>query len=245
MRKGTPQEVASQTMVATRFGVERCLRYAFDLATTRPRRHLTLVHKTNVLTFAGETWHRAFKQVAEDYPDVETAYHHVDACCMYMVTRPEAYDVIVVPNMFGDIITDLGAAIAGGMGIASSGNLNPEGAAPGMFEPVHGSAPDIAGKNQANPIATIDSLGLLLREDGPHHRGQGRGRRGRTDRRRGQGDHTPLRGEVARPQRLHHGPSRPDGDRRAMRWARQTAAHPQRRDQRADERQAENPPTDA
>ena len=166
VRKGTPQEIASQTMVATRFGVERCIRYAFELAKTRQRKHLTLVHKTNVLTFAGDTWHRAFKEVAEEYSDVETAYHHVDACCMYMVTQPECYDVVVVPNMFGDIITDLGAAIAGGMGIASSGNLNPDGAAPSMFEPVHGSAPDIAGQNLANPIATIDSLGLLLRETG-------------------------------------------------------------------------------
>lgn len=166
VRKGTPHEVASQTMVATRFGVERCIRYAFELAKTRPRKHLTLVHKTNVLTFAGDTWHRAFQDVAEEYADVETAYHHVDACCMYMVSKPEVYDTIVVPNMFGDIITDLGAAIAGGMGIASSGNLNPDGAAPGMFEPVHGSAPDIAGQNVANPIATIDSLGLLLRETG-------------------------------------------------------------------------------
>ncbi|TWT99777.1 3-isopropylmalate dehydrogenase [Botrimarina colliarenosi] len=166
VRKGTPHEIATQTMVATRFGVERCIRYAFDLAKTRKRKHLTLVHKTNVLTFAGDTWHRAFQEVAEEYPDVETAYHHVDACCMFMVSKPEVYDVIVVPNMFGDIITDLGAAIAGGMGIASSGNLNPDGVAPGMFEPVHGSAPDIAGQNVANPIATIDSLGLLLRETG-------------------------------------------------------------------------------
>ncbi|TWT87206.1 3-isopropylmalate dehydrogenase [Pseudobythopirellula maris] len=166
VRKGTAQEVSSQTMVATRFGVERCVRYAFELAKTRERKHLTLVHKTNVLTFAGDTWHRAFKEVAEEYPDVETAYHHVDACCMYLVTQPECYDTVVVPNMFGDIITDLGAAIAGGMGIASSGNLNPSGAAPGMFEPVHGSAPDIAGQNLANPIATIDSLALMLRETG-------------------------------------------------------------------------------
>lgn len=166
VRKGTPHEVASQTMVATRFGVERCIRYAFELAKTRERKHLTLVHKTNVLTFAGDTWHRAFQEVAEEYSDVETAYHHVDACCMFMVSKPEVYDTIVVPNMFGDIITDLGAAIAGGMGIASSGNLNPDGTAPGMFEPVHGSAPDIAGQNKANPIATIDSLGLLLRETG-------------------------------------------------------------------------------
>ncbi|MEM8863944.1 MAG: 3-isopropylmalate dehydrogenase [Planctomycetota bacterium] len=166
VRKGTPHEVANQTMVATRMGVERCIRYAFELAKTRDRKHLTLVHKTNVLSFAGDTWYRAFQEIAEEYPAVETGYHHVDACCMFMVTKPEVYDVIVVPNMFGDIITDLGAAIAGGMGIASSGNLNPDGVAPSMFEPVHGSAPDIAGKNLANPIATIDSLGLLLCETG-------------------------------------------------------------------------------
>ena len=166
MRKGTPHEVANQTMVATRFGVERCVRYAFELARTRPRKKLTLVHKTNVLTFAGETWNRTFNEVAAEYRDVETGYHHVDACCMYMVASPEVYDVIVVPNMFGDIITDLGAAIAGGMGIAASGNLNPDGGGPGMFEPVHGSAPDIAGQNIANPIAAIDSMGLLLRETG-------------------------------------------------------------------------------
>lgn len=166
MRQGTPHEVASQTMIATRFGVERCIRYAFELAKTRTRKHLTLVHKTNVLNFAGDTWLRTFKEIAEEYPDIETGYHHVDACCMFMVAKPEVYDVIVVPNMFGDIITDLGAAIAGGMGIAASGNLNPDGTAPSMFEPVHGSAPDIAGQNLANPIAAIDSMGLLLREVG-------------------------------------------------------------------------------
>jgi len=166
VRKGTPQEVSNQTMVATRFGAERCIRYAFELAKTRKRKKLTLVHKTNVLNFAGDTWFRTFQEVSEDYPEVTTDYNHVDACCMYMVAKPEVYDVIVVPNMFGDIITDLGAAIAGGMGIASSGNLNPDGVAPSMFEPVHGSAPDIAGQNIANPIATIDSLGLLLRETG-------------------------------------------------------------------------------
>jgi 3-isopropylmalate dehydrogenase len=158
--------MSTQTMVSTRFGVERCVRYALELARTRDRKKLTLVHKTNVLTFAGDTWFRTFQEVAAEYPDVTTDYHHVDACCMYMVAKPEVYDVIVVPNMFGDIITDLGAAIAGGMGIASSGNLNPDGNAPSMFEPVHGSAPDIAGKGIANPIATIDSLGLLLRETG-------------------------------------------------------------------------------
>lgn len=165
-RKGTPHEVANQTMLSTRFGVERCLRYAFDLAQSRPRKKLTLVHKTNVLTFAGDTWFRAFKEIAAEYPDVETDYHHVDACCMYMVAKPEVYDTIVVPNMFGDIITDLGAAIAGGMGIASSGNLDPTGQAPSMYEPVHGSAPDIAGQNLANPIATIDSLALMLQQTG-------------------------------------------------------------------------------
>ncbi len=168
-RQGTPHEVSTQTMLATDFGVRRCIKYAFELARTRPRKHLTLVHKTNVLTHVGQTWHRAFRELAEQYPDVHTNYHHVDACCMVMVTSPEQYDTIVVPNMFGDIITDLGAAIAGGMGIASSGNLQPDGASgagPSMFEPVHGSAPDIAGQNKANPIATIDSLGLLLRETG-------------------------------------------------------------------------------
>ena len=170
MRKGTPQEVANQTMVATRHGVERCVRYAFETAKNRKNQgyagHLTLVHKTNVLNFAGETWLRTFHEVAEQFPDIETHYHHVDACCMYMVASPEVYDVIVVPNMFGDIITDLGAAIAGGMGIASSGNLDPSGKSPSMFEPVHGSAPDIAGQDKANPIAAIDSMGLLLREVG-------------------------------------------------------------------------------
>ncbi|MEM8738494.1 MAG: 3-isopropylmalate dehydrogenase [Planctomycetota bacterium] len=170
MRRGTPQEVANQTMVATRHGVERCIRYAFETALSRKaagyRGHLTLVHKTNVLNFAGETWLRTFHEVAQEFPQIDTGYHHVDACCMFMVSRPEVYDVIVVPNMFGDIITDLGAAIAGGMGIAASGNLDPTGQNPSMFEPVHGSAPDIAGQNKANPIAAIDSMGLLLREVG-------------------------------------------------------------------------------
>lgn len=170
VRKSTPHEVANQTMVATRHGVERCVRYAFETAVARKaagyRGHLTLVHKTNVLNFAGDTWLRTFNEVAEEFPGVETGYHHVDACCMFMVAKPEVYDVIVVPNMFGDIITDLGAAIAGGMGIASSGNLNPDGTGPSMFEPVHGSAPDIAGQDKANPIAAIDSMGLLLRETG-------------------------------------------------------------------------------
>ncbi len=173
MREGTPNEISTQSMVATRFGVSRCLRYAFDTARRRKQEgkpgHLTLVHKTNVLTFCGGTWSRAFEEVgASEYPDIERSYHHVDACCMYMATRPEMYDVIVVPNMFGDIITDLGAAISGGMGMAASGNLNPSGLADtvSMFEPVHGSAPDIAGQNKANPMAAILSAAMLLTETG-------------------------------------------------------------------------------
>lgn len=169
VRKGTLHELATQEMLATRFGVERCLRYAFDLAAARPAKHLTLVHKTNVLTFAGDLWMRAFTEIGEaDYPQVQREYHHVDACCMYLATSPERYDTVVTSNMFGDIVTDLGAAIAGGMGIAASGNLNPDptNPAPSMFEPVHGSSPDIAGQNKANPLACIDSLALLLTETG-------------------------------------------------------------------------------
>jgi 3-isopropylmalate dehydrogenase len=172
LRRGTEQEVSTQEMISTAFGVSRCLRYAFELAMTRKRAgkpgKLTLVHKTNVLTYAGATWHRLFERIGrEEFPEVQREYHHVDACCMYMVARPEAYDVIVTSNMFGDIITDLGAAIAGGMGIAASGNLNPApGSGPGMFEPVHGSSPDIAGQNKANPLAAIDCVALLLREVG-------------------------------------------------------------------------------
>ncbi|MEX0884845.1 MAG: 3-isopropylmalate dehydrogenase [Phycisphaeraceae bacterium] len=172
MRKGTAHEIASQEMIATRFGVERCLRYAFELARRKKQAgdgdgKLTLVHKTNVLTYAGDTWMRAFTEIGDaDYQDVTREYHHVDACCMYMATSPERYETIVVPNMFGDIITDLGAAIAGGMGVAASGNLNPDGTAPGMFEPVHGSAPDIAGQNKANPLATILSVAMMLEETG-------------------------------------------------------------------------------
>ncbi|MEM9347457.1 MAG: 3-isopropylmalate dehydrogenase [Planctomycetota bacterium] len=167
-RVGTAQEISTQEMIATRFGVERCVRYALELAKTRDRKHLTLVHKTNVLTYCGGTWFDTFMDIAKQYPEVETGYHHVDACCMFMATKPEVYDVIVVPNMFGDIITDLGAAVAGGMGIAASGNLNPDPGANSvsMFEPVHGSSPDIAGQNKANPLAAIDSLAMLLRETG-------------------------------------------------------------------------------
>jgi 3-isopropylmalate dehydrogenase len=162
LRKGTPHEVATQGSVNTRMGVERCVRYAFELARSRPRKHLTLVHKTNVLTFAGDLWERTFKAVATEYPDIETAYNHVDAACIYFVQDPGRYDVLVTDNLFGDILTDLAGAVAGGIGFASSGNLNPARTGPSLFEPVHGSAPDIAGQNKANPTAAILSAALML-----------------------------------------------------------------------------------
>ena len=168
LRKGTPAEVATQGSVNTRLGVERCVRYAFDLARTRPRKHLTLCHKTNVLTFSGDLWQRAFTEVAEEYPDVATGYVHIDAACLYLAESPERFDVVVTDNLFGDILTDLGAAVAGGMGLAASGNLNPPRHRPSVFEPVHGSAPDIAGTGRANPLAAILSAGMLASflEDG-------------------------------------------------------------------------------
>jgi 3-isopropylmalate dehydrogenase len=162
LRKGTMAEIATQGSVNTRMGVERAIRYAFDLARSRPRRHLTLVHKTNVLTFAGDLWQRTFDQVALEYEDVTTAYNHVDAACIYLVESPGRYDVIVTDNLFGDILTDLGGAISGGIGRAASGNLNPARTGPSLFEPVHGSAPDIAGQNKANPIAAIVSAAMML-----------------------------------------------------------------------------------
>ncbi len=162
LRKGTPHEVATQGSVNTRHGVERCVRYAFDLAESRPRKHLTLVHKTNVLTFSGDLWERTFDEVAAEHPDVTTAYNHVDAACIYFVQSPQQYDVVVTDNLFGDILTDLGGAVSGGIGFASSGNLNPARTGPSMFEPVHGSAPDIAGQGKANPIAAILSAALML-----------------------------------------------------------------------------------
>ena len=162
LRKGTPYEVATQGSVNTRHGVERCVRYAFELARSRARRHLTLVHKTNVLTFAGDLWQRTFDEVAAEYPDVETAYNHVDAATIYFVENPQRYDVIVTDNLFGDILTDLGGAVSGGVGLASSANLNPARTGPSLFEPVHGSAPDIAGKGIANPTAAILSAALML-----------------------------------------------------------------------------------
>ena len=161
LRRGTPHEIATQGSVNTRHGVERVIRYSFDLAMTS-RRHLTLVHKTNVLTFAGDLWKRTFNEVAAEYPEVETAYNHVDAACIYFVQSPQQYDVIVTDNLFGDILTDLGGAISGGIGLASSANLNPDRTGPSMFEPVHGSAPDIAGLGLANPKAAILSGAMML-----------------------------------------------------------------------------------
>src|SRR3954463_1325023 len=160
--KNTPHEVANQIEVTTRRGVERAIRYAFDYARQFNRKKVTLVAKTNVLRFAHNLWMRAFEEIKAEYPGIETDYHHVDACTMYMVTKPQIYDVIVTTNMFGDIITDIGAAIQGGMGMAASGNLNPTRKTASMFEPVHGSAPDIAGKNWANPIATFLSVAMML-----------------------------------------------------------------------------------
>jgi 3-isopropylmalate dehydrogenase len=162
LRKGTEHEIATQGSVNTRFGVERCVRYAFELAQSRPRKHLTLVHKTNVLTFAGDLWQRTFDAVGAEYPDVDTGYNHVDAACIYLVDSPQRYDVIVTDNLFGDILTDLAGAVSGGIGFASSGNLNPDRTGPSMFEPVHGSAPDIVGTGKANPVAAILSAAMML-----------------------------------------------------------------------------------
>jgi 3-isopropylmalate dehydrogenase len=161
LRRGTPQELATQESYNTAFGVQRVARYAFALAQERPRRKLTLLHKTNVLTFAGDLWQRTVNAVARDFPDVTVEYQHMDAASMFFVTQPQRFDVIVTDNLFGDIITDLGAAIAGGIGLAASGNINPERTAPSMFEPVHGSAPDIAGQSKADPAAAILSAAML------------------------------------------------------------------------------------
>jgi len=161
LKKGTPDEIATQGSVNTRKGAERAIRYAFELATGR-KNHLTLVHKTNVLTFSGDLWQRAFNEVAEEFPSVDTAYSHVDAACIYFVQDPQRYDVIVTDNLFGDILTDLGGAVSGGIGLAASANLNPPRTGPSMFEPVHGSAPDIAGQGKANPIAAIASGAMML-----------------------------------------------------------------------------------
>jgi len=161
MKKGTADEVAVQEMVNTRKGVERCIRYAFEYAKKRNKgMMLTLVAKTNVLTYAHDLWERAFYEVAKEYPGIKPDYAHVDATCMWMVKNPEYFDVIVTCNMFGDIITDLGAEIQGGLGVAAGGNINPEGVS--MFEPIHGSAPKYTGKNVANPLATICAGGMML-----------------------------------------------------------------------------------
>jgi 3-isopropylmalate dehydrogenase len=164
-RKGTQYEVAVQESINTRHGVERIVRYAFELA-MRPdrRRKLTLVHKTNVLTFAGDLYQRVVDEVSAEYPDVETDYVHVDAACIYFLDWPARFDVIVTDNMFGDIITDLGAMIQGGMGIAAGGNINPEGVS--MFEPIGGTAPDHTGKGTINPLAAIGAVEMLLRQLG-------------------------------------------------------------------------------
>ena len=160
--KNTEMEVATQLMIATRAGVERCLRYAFELTRKRDQeKRLTLVAKTNVLTYAHDLWDRVFNELKEEYSDIETDYNHVDACCMWMVKNPEYYDVIVTPNMFGDIITDLGAMIQGGMGIAAGGNINPAGVS--MYEPIGGSAPKYTGQNVINPLAAICALSMLLK----------------------------------------------------------------------------------
>jgi 3-isopropylmalate dehydrogenase len=161
LRHGTPHEVATQESLNTRMGVERVARYAFEQAQGRGR-HLTLCHKTNVLTYAGDLWQRTVDDVAVDFPGVEVDYVHVDAACLYLVNDPGRFDVIVTDNLFGDIITDLGAAVQGGLGLAASGNLNPTGDHPSMFEPVHGSAPDIAGRGWANPVAAVLSAAMCL-----------------------------------------------------------------------------------
>ncbi|SHJ60474.1 3-isopropylmalate dehydrogenase [Nocardiopsis flavescens] len=162
LRKGTPHEVATQDSVNTRFGVERLVRFAFAKAAERPRKKLTLVHKDNVLTFAGELWQRVVREVGAEFPQVCVDYCHVDAAAMFFVNQPARFDVVVTDNLFGDIITDIGAAITGGIGLAASGNINPGGTFPSMFEPVHGSAPDIAGQGKADPTATVLSAALLL-----------------------------------------------------------------------------------
>ncbi len=162
LRKGTPHEVATEESLNTSYGVERVVRDAFGRAQRRPRQHLTLVHKTNVLLHSGGLWQRTVDRVAGEFPDVTVAYSHVDAASMFFVTDPGRFDVVVTDNLFGDIITDIGAAIAGGIGLAASGNLDVSRTNPSMFEPVHGSAPDIAGQGKADPTATVLSVAMLL-----------------------------------------------------------------------------------
>lgn len=160
-KKGTPAEVATQESINTRTGVERVLRYAYRFAATRQGR-LTVCHKTNVLTHAGDLWWRTAQELDAEFPEVELDYVHVDAACLYLVQSPERFDVMVTDNLFGDIVTDLGAAVQGGLGLAASGNLDPERRYPSLFEPVHGSAPDIAGRGWANPVAAVVSAAMCL-----------------------------------------------------------------------------------
>ncbi len=162
LRRATAHEVATQGSVNTRFGVERCVRYAFARAAQLKRPRLTLVHKTNVLTFAGDLWSRVTTEVGEEFPDVEVDYQHVDAACIYLVEDPRRYGIIVTDNLFGDILSDLAGAVTGGIGYAASANLNPARTGPSMFEPVHGAAHDIAGTGRANPLAAISSVALLV-----------------------------------------------------------------------------------
>ena len=162
LRRGTAHEVATEESLNTRYGVERIVRDAFARASARPRRKVTLVHKTNVLVHAGDLWKRTFDAVAAEFADVTTDYCHVDAAAMFFLTQPERFDVVVTDNLFGDILTDIGAAIAGGIGLAASGNIDPSRTNPSMFEPVHGSAPDIAGQGKADPTATVLSVAMLL-----------------------------------------------------------------------------------
>ena len=168
LKKDTPDEVAVQQAIYTRKGCERCIRWAFEYTRKRnsPKKTLTLVAKTNVLTFGHDLWWRTFQEVARDYPDVKTDYNHVDACCMWMVKNPDFYDVIVTTNMFGDIITDLAGILQGGMGVAAGGNLNPDAGGVSMFEPMGGSAPKYTGTDQINPIAAINAMAMLLEHSG-------------------------------------------------------------------------------
>ncbi|MFH8379803.1 3-isopropylmalate dehydrogenase [Kitasatospora sp. NPDC018058] len=162
LRTGTPHEVATEVSLNTAFGIERVVRDAYRRAQARPRKKLTLVHKNNVLVHAGHLWSRIFAEVGAEFPEVTTEYLHVDAATIHLVTQPERFDVIVTDNLFGDILTDLAAAVTGGIGLAASGNINPSGEYPAMFEPVHGSAPDIAGQGKADPTATVLSVAMLL-----------------------------------------------------------------------------------
>ncbi|WP_327224410.1 3-isopropylmalate dehydrogenase [Streptomyces platensis] len=166
LRTGTPAEVATEVSLNTAYGVERVVRDAYERANSRPRKKLTLVHKNNVLVYAGHMWKNIFDKVGQEYPEVTTDYLHVDAATIFFVTQPDRFDVIVTDNLFGDILTDLAAAVTGGIGLAASGNINPTGDFPSMFEPVHGSAPDIAGTGKADPTATVLSVALLLRHLG-------------------------------------------------------------------------------